>query len=769
MREYLKRFKLTPLTIALVYYFCGVLWIVVTTFLPGFFFPNDSHLLSEMDQMGRWVFIVLTACMIYFLVGQSEAAIKRRKESLSAVNRALKCYSACNQALIRATDEYQLMCEICRICVDVGGYRVAWVGFADEDREKSIRPVAQWGDEKGYLTNLKASWAEIDRGRGPTGTAIRTRMPVVVQQIMYDPMWELWRDEALKHGFAASISLPLIASDRAFGALVIFAGKPGAFDNREVKLLHELSGDLSYGIMSLRARTERNTAESERKLLASVIQQSNEGIILVDGSGIVSYANPAIEAILGHSAGMMVGKTLAEQDPGGMNRAFYQALWENMQKGWPNTRHLFLLGKEDARTELDCAFWTVSDIDGSARRHVVLIRDATTEAKLERQLRQAQRMESLATLAGGIAHDFNNNLASIITCAELAREDLPDSAPQAELLDVILKSGYRGRNLVKQIMTFCRRDEQERQPVKVEVIVQECLNLLRASLPSTIEIRQQICEQPGMVLADPTQIHQIIMNLCTNAAHAMLNRKGVLELTLKNVEIDSDEATHLHGVSPGSHLQLTVRDTGHGMDRQTLERIFDPFFSTKKPAEGTGLGLSVVHGIVKGYRGVITVDSEPGLGSTFQVQLPCIDAAEARLEPSLEAGLGRGGERILFVDDEEDVVFAGRKMLERLGYRVIAAKDSLEALETFRTQPDQFDLVITDQTMPHMTGTDLAKEIASIRRDIPVVLCTGALAGRGDDGSPLFETPEFIQEIAYKPLDRSEMSAVIRRALARPC
>jgi CheY-like chemotaxis protein len=378
-------------------------------------------------------------------------------------------------------------------------------------------------------------------------------------------------------------------------------------------------------------------------------------------------------------------------------------------------------------------------------------------------------MESLATLAGGIAHDFNNNLASIITCAELAREDLPDSAPQAELLDVILKSGYRGRNLVKQIMTFCRRDEQERQPVKVEVIVQECLNLLRASLPSTIEIRQQICEQPGMVLADPTQIHQIIMNLCTNAAHAMLNRKGVLELTLKNVEIDSDEATHLHGVSPGSHLQLTVRDTGHGMDRQTLERIFDPFFSTKKPAEGTGLGLSVVHGIVKGYRGVITVDSEPGLGSTFQVQLPCIDAAEARLEPSLEAGLGRGGERILFVDDEEDVVFAGRKMLERLGYRVIAAKDSLEALETFRTQPDQFDLVITDQTMPHMTGTDLAKEIASIRRDIPVVLCTGALAGRGDDGSPLFETPEFIQEIAYKPLDRSEMSAVIRRALARPC
>lgn len=769
MKEYLQKFKLTPLTIALIYYFCGVLWVVLTIILPELFFKGDIHAVQQMDQMGRWVFIMITACMIYFLVGKSEATIRKRKESLSAVNRALKCYSACNQALIRAKDEFQLMSEICRICVEVGGYQVAWVGFAEEDDFKTIRPVAQWGDEKGYLANLNASWGEIDRGRGPTGTAIRSAAPIVVQQIMFDPMWDLWREEAINHGFASSISLPLMSGDNPFGALVIFAGKPGAFDRRETRLLYELSQDLSYGITSLREKTERKKAENERKLLASVIQQSNEGIILVDGTGIVHYANPALELITGISAIQMVGRHLAVQSPEEPNNDFYASLWENIQKGQYNTRHMIQLHRDESRSELDCAFWTILDCEETLRRHVVLIRDVTNESRLEQQLRQAQRMEALATLAGGIAHDFNNNLASIITCSELAREEVEDNSSLAELLDVILRSGYRGRDLVKQIMTFSRRNEQERQPVAVDIIVQECLDLLRASLPPTMEISQDICDEPGMVMADPTQIHQIIMNLCTNAAQAMKNRQGLMQVSLVNIHVDSAQSDYIPGLGIGNYLKLTVQDNGHGMDMKTMERIFDPFFSTKRPSEGTGLGLSVVHGIVKGYGGVIMVDSEPERGAIFQVFLPCFEAIPELNEVARTEKVVKSGERILFVDDELDVVFSAQKMLERLGYNVVTTCDSIQALQTFKASPEKFDLVITDQTMPKMTGTELARELTNIRGDIPIVLCTGAHAGRGDGANTYKDTPDFIHEVAYKPLDRNEMSDVIRRALARPC
>ena len=768
MRDLLQKTRLTPLTIALIYYVSGMTWILLANFIPNNTPQISQKLLDNADQFGRWLFVTLTSCMIFYLVSKSEAAIKRRRDSLTNLNRALKCYSSCNQALIRASDEFQLMSEVCRTCVEIGGYRVAWVGIAENNGDKSIRPVVQWGDEKGYLGKLKASWGEIDRGRGPTGTAIRTGKSVVVQQIVYDPMWELWREDAINHGFAASISLPLTANGRTFGALVIFSGKPEAFNNREVTLLEELAEDLSYGITSLRTKAEGEKSEKQRKLLASVIQQSNDGIIIVDGNGTVRYANPAIASITGLSPDRMLGSQIAQLQNEGIESSFYEWIWGNMEKHFPISRRFFHSAAKDEGAELDCSFWTISDPDGNSVSHVVLIRDVTGEQRLERQLRQAQRMEALATLAGGIAHDFNNSLASIITCAELARADLQEESPQAELLDVILKSGQRGRNLVKQIMTFSRRTEQDRQPLNIQDVIQECLKLLRASVPSNIEIRQIICNDPPLVMADPTQIHQVIMNLCTNAAQALKesNSKGEIVVSLDDVEIQEETAERLTGLSPGPHIMLTVSDTGCGMDNKTVERIFDPFFTTKDPSEGTGLGLSVVHGIVRSYNGTIAVESEPGRGTRFRVFLPSTLAPEPAQIRTPEVRFHSGAERILFVDDEEDVVFTGKKMLERLGYSVDAHTDSRMALEAFRRKPAEFDLIITDQCMPQMTGTELAREIAGIRNDIPIVLCTGDLSG-GREGSGYYSPPEFIHEIAYKPLERSEMSDLIRRALER--
>ena len=755
---------LTPRTIVFMYVIFGIVWALLFNWLPVILMDKRA-LLDDLQYLNFWVFIFVSALMLYFFIINSEAAIASRKENLHRVNRGLKAFSECNQAVIRATDELHLMREICRIIVQVGGYRLAWVGIAEHDDGKTIRPVAQWGDEKGYLESLKVSWSNTDLGRGPTGTAIRTGKTVVVQNIYYDPMWTLWRDEAIQHGFAASISLPLSDGARPFGALVIFSGERSAFYKEEVELLEELASDLSYGIATLRMSVDRKKTEKERKLLASVIEQAMEGIILFDSEGLIQYANPAVEIITGRAPGEIIGRNIGTLESEELNRDFYQVIWDALTRGEARTGHFIQKGKDGSLHEIESTIWSIADISGTVGNYAALIRDVTNEVQLERQLRQAQRMEAIATLAGGIAHDFNNTLASIITCTEMARDDVPEDSPTRELLDVVLKSGYRGKNLVKQILTFSCQGEQERKPVQVEMIVHECLRLVRASFPASIEIHCNMAESLGMVLADPTQIHQVVMNLCTNAGHAMREKGGVLEISLANTDLGNADIAGFPDLPPGRYLKLAVRDTGHGMDAKTMERIFDPFFTTKRQTEGTGLGLSVIHGIVRNYGGAITVKSEPEKGATFTVYFPRIESVEPRVQDEKSAPVRRGQERILLVDDESDVAFAGGKMLERLGYEVVVKMDGRDALDLFRAGPDRFDLIITDQAMPGMSGTELAKELTSIRADIPVILCTGF--GHDPNGAFSPENREVagIRELAMKPLDRAEMADMIRRVL----
>ncbi len=757
------KWKLTPLSIAVIYAVIGVLWVVgAKVFFSDL--TEEPWSFIRMEATNHTFFIIITALLLYFLIHHSLEEIMQGKESLHRVNRAFKALSDCNKALVHATDEVRLMEEICRTFVEAAGYRLAWVGMAEDDEERSVRPVAQWGDEKGYLKGLKLSWSESAWGQGPTGAAIRSGATCVVQNIALDPRWKPWQEEAHRHGFAASISLPLTSGERHFGALVIFAEEEGAFDNGEVKLLEELAEDLSYGIAALRTQADRKKVEKERKLLASVIQQALEGIILLDGDGLIQYANPAVESITGHAPEMLIGKNIRTLDCEAHMGEFYSAIWEAISRGEVRISNSIQKGGDERPYHIDSAIWTISDDSGAVSNYVALIRDVTHEVQLEWQLNQAQRMEAIGTLAGGIAHDFNNNLASIITCAEMARDDVPEESPIRELLDVVLKSSYRGRNLVKQILTFSCQVEQERQPVQVERIVSECLKLLRASFPTSIEIRQNIAERLGLVLADPTQIHQIVMNLCTNAGHAMQENGGKLEITLANTDLDTAAVSGFPDLPSGPYLRLTVQDTGHGMNSATMERIFDPFFTTKRHGEGTGLGLSVVHGIVKNHGGAIKVNSEPGRGSSFHVFLPRIDhaaekGAAAYVQPP------RGKERILFIDDEEDLVFAGKMMLERLGYAVVAKNDSREALEMFHNRPHDFDLIITDQTMPKMTGTELTREVLRIRPEIPVILCTGFGHAARDFATKEGQVAAGIRELALKPLDRAEMARTIRRVL----
>jgi len=762
-----KKIRLTPLSIAIFYACIGGIWmLVIFSKVVTYLFRDPVPL--EVVELNHSVFILVTAWLLYFLIRKSEADIKQRKESLSRVNRALKVYSECHQALIRSTDEIKLLQDVCKTIVAVGCYRVAWVGRAENDADMSILPIAQWGDEKGYLKNLKVSWSNTSTGMGPTGTAIKSGKVVVARYIEYDPKWDLWREEALSHGFLSSISLPLIVNEQTFAALVIFAGEKDVFDTESVKILSELADDLSYGLTTLHAATERKIVEKERMLLASVVDQAKEGILLFDSEGDIKYVNPAVETITGRHPRDMIGHNINTLDYQEYNRRFYETIMKAISRGEENSGRFLYKRKDGIMLDIDVNIWTVSDRSATVISYAALVRDVSHEVQLERQLRQSQRMEAIGTLAGGISHDFNNSLASIITCAEMALDEIPAASPLQELLDVILRSGLRSKNLVRQILTFSRQGEQERQEVQVELIVNESLKLLRASLPASIEIRADMGREPGRVLADPTQIHQVVMNLCTNAVHAMRGQShGVMEIQLDNVDVgpDSSYVIGLEPLSPGRYLRLTVRDSGHGMDAKVMERIFDPFFTTKSQAEGTGLGLSVIHGIVKHHGGSITVVSEPGYGTEFCVFLPRTDAARPVEESDHSGSSTAGSECILLVDDEQDLTLASQKMLIKLGYEVIARSDPHSALEVFRAQPDRFDLIITDQTMPDMYGTDLARELTLIRPDIPIILCTGydlALSGATtSDG----ETAPFITEVAIKPLERVEIAALIRRVL----
>lgn len=383
--------------------------------------------------------------------------------------------------------------------------------------------------------------------------------------------------------------------------------------------------------------------------------------------------------------------------------------------------------------------------------------------RAEKELIHAHKMEAIGTLAGGIAHDFNNILTAVMGYAEIGmhKKDI-DPTKLKYIFEQILQAGFRAKDLIRQILTFSRQSDQERVPVKIGTIVKEALKLLRATLPKNIQIKEIIRTETDVVLAVPTQIHQIIMNLCTNAAHAMRDEGGVIEVVLDLCSKETLREVSFDQPGEGRYLELSVRDTGSGIDPAIVSRIFDPFFTTKAPGEGTGMGLSVVHGIVKSHGGTIRVQSEIGKGSTFQVLLPLAESADVT-EERTEEEVPKGCGHILFVDDEQSLVEVGNEMLQEIGYTVSVKTDAREALEEFRAHPERFDLVITDKNMPVMTGFDLAREIVRIRPDIPMILCSGY-----HDEVDADKARELgFREIIVKPLSMRDMAETIKNVLGR--
>lgn len=398
-----------------------------------------------------------------------------------------------------------------------------------------------------------------------------------------------------------------------------------------------------------------------------------------------------------------------------------------------------------------CVFW-----DAVQQKKFEQERD-----ELESQLRQAQKMEAIGTLAGGIAHDFNNILSILIGFTELANMKLPENSSIRPHLNKVLQAGDRAKDLVRQILTFSRRGEQERQPLQLNLLVKESMKLLRASIPATIKIIEKIDPATGYVNADPTQMHQILMNLCTNAYHAMKHTGGELAISLKQVRIElNDVKVNGFSLFPGDYARLEVSDTGCGMNKATLERIFEPYFTTKPKDEGTGLGLAVVHGIVKDSGGHVSVYSEEGKGTTFRVYLPTVKMGSTAQDRVHEA-LPRGTQSILAVDDDATLLEMTKSMLEGFGYSVAAFSDSRQALEAFCETPMAFDLIVTDMTMPELTGLDLFLGVRRVRADMPVVMCTGFSELIDKEKAISLGISEFLE----KPLSQRALAEAVARAL----
>jgi len=512
--------------------------------------------------------------------------------------------------------------------------------------------------------------------------------------------------------------------------------------------------------------TLRESEERYRALFNGITDAVYVHHITEDGGpGQIIDANDVACKMLGYTRDELVGMEIGDIDASESTVDVHQAV-EDLKAGRNVLFEQVHVAKNGQRIPIEVHAQAFEYKDHLAILSTV--RDITDRKRaekeqlaLEAQLQQAQKMESIGTLAGGIAHDFNNILGIILGNAELAMDDVPEWNPAKFNLKEIRTASLRAKDVVRQLLSFARKTRLEKKPTNIVSIVKESLKLLRSSIPTNVEIHRNIPADVDTILADPTQINQVLINLCTNANHAMPDG-GIIEVILKNVALNENATAQYPDLNPGRYVNLTVSDTGHGIPKEDVDRIFDPYFTTKEVGKGTGMGLAVVHSIVKEHNGIVTVKSEPGKGTTFTIFFPAVEKdAVAESEPAEK--LPMGNEKILFIDDEQSIVNMARQMLERLGYEVDAKMSSIEALELFRSKPDQFDLVITDLTMPKMTGDTLVKEILNIRPDIPIILCTGFSEKIDEKKATAIGAADYIE----KPVNQHDFAFKVRKVLDR--
>ncbi len=548
-----------------------------------------------------------------------------------------------------------------------------------------------------------------------------------------------------------------------FNLIVSFFKKAAHSDeeiDRESIKFVELDQMAEYAnkMLADRKQIEQALRQSETKY-RHLFENLYDVYYRTDDKGNFTLLSPSVERQFGFTPDELIGQNIKDFYVRPEKREEFLSILN--RNGYVDNFEAQLKRKDNSVVWVSTNAKLLKDEEGNAVGVEGMTRDVTYAKKLEDRIRQSQKMESIGTLAGGIAHDFNNILGIILGNTELALDDVPEWNPARQNLEEVRIAIFRAKNVIRQLLSFARKTTLEKKPTNIVPVVKESLRLIRSTIPTSIEIHQNIPEDIDTIMADPTQINQVLINLCTNASHAMPDG-GIIAITLGHKELEETTAAKHPELVPGRYVNLIVSDTGHGIPQEKIDRIFDPYFTTKEVDRGTGMGLAVVHGIVKEHNGLITVESEPGKGTIFSIFFPIVEK-EAVVEIDMNQKFPAGEERVLFVDDEESIVKMARKRLERLGYKVDATTNPIEALTLFRSQPDRFDLVITDLTMPKMTGDKLVGEILNLRPNIPIILCTGFSEKIDEKAAKAIGAVDYIE----KPLNKRDFAIKVRKALDR--
>jgi PAS domain S-box-containing protein len=655
-----------------------------------------------------------------------------------------------------------------------------YLGFCNDITEKRKAESAlqrEVAERRILLDNIQTQvWYLTDEQTyGAVNQAHADFSGLKIDQMAFRPMAEIFPPDVVATCLQSNIAV--FASGRTLHTEEWVSDASG--ERRLLSILKspvkDVDGTVNYVVCSAEDVTERKHAETllreNETRYRELVENANSIILRMDRAGRLLFFNEYAQRFLGYSAEEVLGRNVADTivprtdsmgrdlhafiaDIGRHPELYATSENENIRRDgtrvWITWTNKPLYSETGEVEEILCVGNDITE-----RR-----RDEEEKRQLQSQLLHAQKMEAIGTLAGGIAHDFNNILAAIIGYADIARDEVEAGTPLAKDLDQVLKAGHRAKDLVKQILAFSRQAEDQPVSFYPAAVVKEAIKLLRPTLPATIAISTHIEAEAGPVRIDPTQMHQMLMNLCTNAFHAMEDKGGELDIRLRRVELDTLDVAASPSARPGAYIELAIGDTGSGIPSELIDRIFDPFFTTKVLGKGTGMGLSIVHGIAKSCEGFVTVDSLPGQGTTFHVFLPVV--VEERPTPvSTEELMPHGSEHILFIDDEEMLTTMAKTMLERLGYVVTVRTSSLEALTTFQNQPDRFDLVITDLTMPGMTGLDLSRRLLQIRPSLPIILCTGFSTLVSEEKARTMG----IRALAHKPLAKKDIAVLINNIL----
>jgi PAS domain S-box-containing protein len=681
---------------------------------------NNAYLEFDIDRQ-----------MLERSLEMSSNELLEANAEMRELNRTLKMISECNQAVVRARDEMSLLRDVCRIIIEIGGYLMAWIGFAEQDEEKTVRPVAHYGHEDGYLEKVKISWADTEFGRGPTGRAIRTGKPAFAEYYLGKSIITPWYVEAIKRNYQSSVAIPLIVDEHAFGTLNIHADKPGKFKHEEVELLMELAGDLSYGIMALRTREDHKQAEvalQDSEAHYRAIVEAFDGLIYICSQDYrVEFMNQRALDRTGYNA---IGETC------------YKVLHDlESVCPWCITERVFkgevvrgeVLSPKDSRW-YDVVNTPIHHADDSMSQQAMFAditerKHAEEERKiLEERLQRAEKMEALGTLAGGVAHDLNNVLGIVVGYSELLLDKIDESSPIRSHVMNIMQGGDRAAAIVQDLLTLARRGVHTEKVVNLNSIVvdfQKSPEVVKlSSFHPNVHIMTNLESDLLNIIGSPVHLRKTLMNLVSNAAEAMPNG-GVLAIATNNQYLDRP----VHGyddVTEGDYVVLSVSDTGEGIPAADQKRIFEPFYTKKVMGRsGTGLGLAVVWGTVKDHKGYINVQSQEGKGTIFTLYFPITreEISEEQISISVSEYMGRG-ESILVVDDVKGQRELATQMLGKLNYNVSNVSSGEAAVEFLKI--NKVDLIILDMIMdPGIDGLDTYKRVLEINPKQKAIIVSG--------------------------------------------